>query len=243
VSAPCPLIRRWRPDRCTALSDAWGQKRHCTINANTGDRINIIGVVLDGTGITGTTGIQFNSGGSLTVRDSVIRNFGFFGISFAPNTSSPSQLYLSNTLVSDNDLHGIIINPTGSGTTNGVLDHVDMENNSNDGLLVLNATQTVSITVSESVSANNGAAGIFGESDGAGPVNIMVRTSTVANNGVDGLGALGTGATIRVTRSTMTGNATAWASITSGIVTSYADNNIDGNGAANSEPSSPLSYK
>src|SRR5271169_2444507 len=47
-----------------------------TINANPGDKINIIGVVLDGTAIASTKGIQFNSGGSLTVRDSVIRNFG-----------------------------------------------------------------------------------------------------------------------------------------------------------------------
>jgi hypothetical protein len=43
-----------------------------TINANPGDKINIIGVVLDGTAIANTTGITFNSGGSLTVRDSVI---------------------------------------------------------------------------------------------------------------------------------------------------------------------------
>src|SRR5271154_7062448 len=47
-----------------------------TINApGATDKINIIGVVLDGTAIANTTGIQFNSGGSLTVRDSVIRNF------------------------------------------------------------------------------------------------------------------------------------------------------------------------
>ena len=32
-----------------------------TINANPGDKINIIGVVLDGTGIANTNGIQFNS--------------------------------------------------------------------------------------------------------------------------------------------------------------------------------------
>src|SRR5277367_2327284 len=36
-----------------------------TINANPGDKINIIGVVLDGTFLASTTGIQFNSGGSL----------------------------------------------------------------------------------------------------------------------------------------------------------------------------------
>ena len=45
-----------------------------TINANPGDKINIIGVVLDGTNLALTTGIQFHSGGSLTVQDSVMRN-------------------------------------------------------------------------------------------------------------------------------------------------------------------------
>jgi hypothetical protein len=40
-----------------------------TINANPGDTINIIGVVLDGTAIANTWGIKFNSGGSLIVRD------------------------------------------------------------------------------------------------------------------------------------------------------------------------------
>jgi hypothetical protein len=38
-----------------------------TISANPGDKINIIGVVLDGTALTSTNGIMFTSGGSLTV--------------------------------------------------------------------------------------------------------------------------------------------------------------------------------
>src|ERR1700688_3221620 len=63
-----------------------------TINANPGDKINIIGVVLDGGALTGTNGIQFNSGGSLTVEDSVIRNFGVHGIDFVPTSSTATQL-------------------------------------------------------------------------------------------------------------------------------------------------------
>src|SRR5271154_5648267 len=68
-----------------------------TINANPGDKINIIGVVLDGTAIGNTNGILFNSGGSLTVRDSVIRNFGENGIEFFP--ANASNLVVSNTLI------------------------------------------------------------------------------------------------------------------------------------------------
>jgi hypothetical protein len=59
----------------------------------------------------------------------------------------------------------------------------------------------------------------------------------------DGLQASGAGATIRVMRSTMTGNNTGWANSSGGVILSYGDNNIDGNGTANTEPPNPLTYK
>jgi hypothetical protein len=205
------------------------------------DKINIIGVVLDGTGLTGTTGIRFNSGGSLTIRDSVIRNF-TDGIFFVPNSSTLSHLYVSNTLVSDNSVDGIVIEPTGSGTTSGVLDHVQIESNFGHGLDVETNSQTINMTVSDSVSANNGGSGISANATGGTPaISIMVRNSTIANNANDGL-ATGDFTTIRVTRSTITGNGTGWAA-SSGAVLSYGDNNIDGNGSANTEPPGPLTYK
>jgi len=206
-----------------------------TIIANTGDKINIIGVVLDGTALTGTTGIVFNGGGSLHIQDSVIRNFGSEGgIFFQPNASS--QLSVSNTLISDNAADAILIFPLGSGTTSGVLDHVVMENNADAGLDVSSSTQAVNVTVSDSVLANN-QDGVTIVSNG-GPVEVMVRNCTIANNTNVGLGANTTtnGANIWVTRSTITGNGTGWSVLNSGAVTSYADNNIDGNTNANTAP-------
>jgi hypothetical protein len=211
-----------------------------TINAVSGN-VAIHGVSLNGVGITGpTNGIQFNSGGSLNVRDSVIQNFSNIGIIFEPNSSTLSQLFVSNTLVSDNGSDGIAINPGGSGTTTGVLDHVEAENNGS-GIFVGSFTQTVNMTVSDSVSANNAGSGIQVFSI-VGMVSVMVRNATIANNAGNGLEADSTGATIRVTRSTITGNATGWAVSSPGVVSSYADNNIDGNTSANSEPPSPLPY-
>ena len=219
-----------------------------TINANSGDKINIIGVVLDGTGIANTNGIQFNSGGgssgSLTVRDSVIRNFANYGINFAPTNSS--QLFVSNTVVSDNGYIGIAIQSDGPGTVTGVLDHVQIENNASDGINAntgLTGTQTINLTVTDSVSASNKTIGINAQSFGPFPVNIMVRNSTIANNTFQGLVATITGATILITRSTITGNSTAWDTFAGGVVASYGDNNIDGNTSAPAEPSSPLTYK
>jgi Right handed beta helix region len=219
-----------------------------TINANAGDKINIIGVVLDGTALANTLGIQFNFGGSLTVRDSVIRNFGNDGIFFGQGLSNTtSQLFISNTLVSDNVGYGIVVDPSGSGTTNSVLSHVRIENNISGGLLFTTSAQTINVTVADSVSANNGAngsnPGIYASSNGGTQVSVMVRNSTIANNAMDGLQASGTGATIRVTRSTITGNNTGWAVSSNGVVLSYGDNNIDGNTNVNTEPPNPLTYK
>jgi hypothetical protein len=217
-----------------------------TIAANPGDKINIIGVVLDGTAVTNTNGILFEGGGTLTVRDSVIRNFTVDGIDFAPTSSNPIQFFISNTLVSDNGSTGVYISPSGSGTTTGVLDHVQIENNATDGLTVItNSTQTINVTISDSVSAKNGNDGIAADSFGGTTVQVMVRNCTVANNGAYGLEANSTapGATLRVTRSTITGNGIAWQAAASGVVSSYADNNIDGNSSGDTPPPPPIGYK
>jgi hypothetical protein len=214
------------------------------VRANAGDKINIIGVVLDGAGAANSNGIVFNGGGSLTVRDSVIRNFVNVGIGFTPNVSS--QLFVSNTVVSDNGYIGISVQSAGPGTVTGVLDHVQTENNTNDGLNAntgLTGTQAINLTVTDSVSASNKITGITVESFGPFPVSIMVRNSTIANNTFQGLVANNTGATILVTRSTITGNSTAWDTFAGGVVASYGDNNIDGNTTAPAEPANPLIYK
>jgi hypothetical protein len=169
----------------------------------------------------------------------VIRNFGANGINFVPNSSS--QISVSNTLVADNGNHGIAILPTGMGTTNSVLNHVDIENNSGFGLNVTSVGQTINVTFNDSVCASNLGTGII--ASGTSPVNLMVRNSTIANNGVNGLGADLSGATVRVTRSTITGNFNGWIATRSGIVSSYADNNIDGNGGANTEPTPALIHQ
>jgi Right handed beta helix region len=211
------------------------------VRGNPGDKINISGVVLQGTP-EGNIGIVCGGGVSLTIRDSEIRNFGA-GIIFEPNNSSTvSQLFMSNTQVTDNDADGIQINPNGTGTTNAVFNHVRLENNGVGGLggsgLIVSAAQPVTITFTDSVSANNGTNGIYAF---VGPASIMVRNSTIANNTANGLEA-GVETTISVTRSTITGNGTGWLT-DYGTVLSYGDNNIDGNGSANTEPPNPLPYK
>ena len=207
-----------------------------TINAVSGN-VAIHGVSLNGVGIAApTTGILFNSGASLTVRDSVIQNFTSYGINFQPNTSTHSRIFVSNTLLSDNGASGIEILPSGSGTVIGTISHVSMEGNG-FGLGVVSVGPVTNVTVSDSVASDNGADGVVS----SGPASVMVRNSTITNNGA-GLEA-DTSGVLRITRSTITGNGTGWLNSSGGVVLSYGDNNIDGNTNVNTEPPNPLTYK
>ena len=75
------------------------------VTAGATDKINIRGVILDGGGVADTYGIEFASGGSLNIQDSIIRNFGSSGIVFEPSASS--KLGVLNVLVSDNGADGM----------------------------------------------------------------------------------------------------------------------------------------
>jgi hypothetical protein len=195
------------------------------INAVSG-KVTIRGVSLNGVGMANAIGILFNSGTSLNVQNSVIENFSRYGILFQPNGSS--KISVSNTVVSDNN-YGIYIGPTGSGTTNGALDHVHTDDNTNDGITVIRGgSQIVSVVVSDSVSANNGGIGVI-----ATAVNLVtVRNSTITGNGEIGLEAAG-GATMVVSRSTISGNGgLGWGADVNSELGTYADNSNEFNGNA-----------
>jgi hypothetical protein len=201
-----------------------------TISAGPSDTIDLNGLTLDGDGIANTIGVQFNSGGSLEIRNSMIRNFGSYGLLFEPSASS--QLFVSNTRVSDNVASGIHISPAGPATINGVLDHVEIANNNGHGLIatVAASLQTVNLTLSDSVVANSATDGIVAKSTGGTAVNILVRNSTIANQpSAFGLVSNGTGAIIWVTRSTITGNNSPWEAPAGGILSTYGDNSVAGN--------------
>ena len=211
-----------------------------TIQANLGDEINIIGVVLDGTALANTTGIEFEGGGSLNVRDSVIRNFGANGIRFGALSTGQSHIWVSNTLISKNGSNGISISPSAGGIVDGVLDHVAIENNSGDGLYLVNFGFPVNVNVNDSVIANNGT-GILADDNGVGgPIYLAVRRSDISNNGT-GVQANGN-QIIRLTQSVITGNATGWTTFDGGSVGSTFDNLIDDNTNGNGNPPT-LAYK
>jgi hypothetical protein len=198
------------------------------ISAGTNDAVSLRGLTIEGGGV-GAVGIVFHTGASLTVGNCVIRHMNNDGINFFSNTAT-SSLTVSNSLLADNNVYGIFLQPTGSATA--VFNRVEVNNNAGYGIVVDGnqsaGTNTINATVSDSVAAGNNVGFVSFSQSGQAPTSVMVSHSVAANNG-SGVGASGTGATLRLANSTLTGNTNGWQAIGGGVVDSYGDNYIDGN--------------
>ena len=215
-----------------------------TINAISGNVI-IHGVSLNGVGITGTTtGIQFNSGASLTVQDSVVRNFTQNGISFLP--ASVSSISVSRTLVSRNGGAGILVQPQGSASATADFEQVQTQYNGATAFgIAIDATATtgaIVATATDSISSNNGG-GFIAESLVAGTTLMLVRC-TASNNStgvqVGGGVSKSSRGIVCMTQVAITGNAVGWQTETTSAtgLFSYGDNTIDGNTNGDTAPPS-----
>jgi hypothetical protein len=127
-----------------------------------------------------------------------------------------------------------VVFPTGSGVVTAVFNRVEANNNGSHGILVDGeiSTGTVDATVSDSVAAGNvDGVGFFAASNTSqAPTTLVLFHSVAANNGT-GIRASTPGATLRAARSMVTGNTFAgWVAGAGGVVASYGDNYIDGNG-------------
>ncbi len=185
-----------------------------TISAGASDVINLRGLDIDG-GKTGATGIQFNSGSALNIQRSVIRGFNGSGINFAP--TGASSLFVSDTMVSNNQGNGILVSG-GAAAVKAALTRITATGN---GVGVFASGASVTMTVADAVASNN-SYGI-----GANAAAVMMRNSAVSSNAV-GIAA-DQNAIVRVGQSTVTANTTGWQASNGGQTQSYGNNNVSGN--------------
>ena len=197
-----------------------------TINAVSGN-VTIHGVSLNGVGITGSTnGIVFNSGGSLTVQDSVIRNFSGSGIALAPTASA--NIAVSRTLVAENGGHGLFLQPTGNQQVHAVFNRVEAYHNAQKGIGIfgnnLDADVPLLATIVDSVAAfNTDGFYAIGQAAGApGFTTVRVNRSTTIENTDAGIRAEGL-ANIWVSQSDMN-EPTMWSEENGSCVFTYGDN-------------------
>src|SRR5262249_16590795 len=113
-----------------------------TINGADTDKVSLRGLTIKGIGFGGGIGIVFNPGAFLSVKNRAIRNLtgtngSGNGIIFQPNDGTTNlgltnNLAITNTILADNQASGVWIHPSGHGTVNASLNHVESYHNGID---------------------------------------------------------------------------------------------------------------
>jgi hypothetical protein len=214
-----------------------------TISAGANDIVNIRGILIDGTG-TGLAGIRVNSGGAVNVQNCVIKNFvgTGTGISFMPNATS--QLFVSDTIVSNNG-GGILIAAALAGAHGivAVLNRVQVQNHATFGIKFdgTGGTGILDATVRDSVSAGNLSNGIWATAPaGASVIHVLVDRSASVNNAGIGILSDGIRSQVILNNSVVTGNITGLSFTNGGTMPSLKNNAVTGNRGTDGTSSGPV---
>jgi hypothetical protein len=229
----------------TAAATATGGGFAITINAAATDKIVLRGLTVVGAG-SGSNGVVFNSGGSLSVEDCSVSDFTQAGIQFQPTAAA--QLFVSNTRVANTPIAGINVVPqipatnTATVQVQATINHVTGRNNGSSSFFFdgrdSGPNVKIQATVANSVGTDSFQGLASATSTGHASSTVMVRNTTLSNNNF-GLNSFGPLSTVFVGHSTITGNDTAL--VNSGTLDSYGDNDINGNGTLGAVPS-PVAF-
>jgi hypothetical protein len=206
-----------------------------TINAAQGDIVVLRGLILEGYG-RGGSGIVFNTGATLDVSDCIIRGFRNGALSVTATT--PAKLFVTNTHIFNNGA-GIALAPFAVVPVNVALRHVSIEGNASSAVEFDANSQSaaINLTVIDSELSRNGS-GVF---DSHIASSVIVQNSTMADNANGVVVNAGSGAVVRVSRSTITGNQNGFFTLNGGQISSYGDNNLLHNGV-DGAPTATIPY-
>jgi hypothetical protein len=191
----------------------------------------------------GFVGIRFLSGRRLNVENVTIFNFAQpganngYGISIQ-NAAGTASVHVTNSVISNNGTNtsggGIGLAPTGTGSVQLSLDHVQLTGNYRG----INAAMTGTTGDSRATFVHGR---IFGSTDNAinvatnaNPFILVIEDVTIAGNR-NGIFASGTGSATLIGGSTVTANGTAFSATGSAIIASFRNNLITYN-AVNGTP-------
>ncbi|HEX4694079.1 hypothetical protein [Sphingomonas sp.] len=206
-------------------------------------QVTLSGLDLEGLGFTtsgsGIRGVWFISGASLVVRNSTIRNFrdatNGTGIAFTPSTTA--KLLVDNVSVTGNGNGtaggGIVIQPTGSGSSKATITNSRIFNNGGTGVL----TSAVGLTAGTALYTEIRGSEISNNNAGVGAISppstrsVMVTTvhSTSSQNTLYGVLSNGSSAQNRLSDDVININGTGVQSAAGGFLLSYGDNLLFGN--------------
>jgi len=192
------------------------------VNAGANDVVTLRGLEFNGA-LTGINGIRFLAGGRLIVEDSSIQGNTTNGIDFSPSTAA--KLLVRNTTISRSaGGSAISITPTGAGTAAVTIENSRLYSNKS-GLTATSGT----VSIKDSVITQSDLNGVFANSSGA-VVTINLNDSLVSDNGV-GIRSLNVNSGVFVSNTTITGNGTGLAALSSGAISTYKNNRLFANGS------------
>jgi len=218
------------------------------VAAGASDVVRLRGLDIDGVGSLGGSlaGVQFNSGAQLIIENCKVYGFqggggAGSGINFQP--SGASALNVVDTQISSNGsttgpLNGsgnVLIQPKSGGSANAQFERVQLIGALRFGIRAdgtLAGAGATNVSLHNVIVDSSGAAGVTAvtATTGGPAVNVMMDESSATNNVGVGVRAQGATATVRMTRSTVTNNAQGLQSVMGGVIASYANNNVSGNG-------------
>jgi len=206
-----------------------------TINAGPSDAIVLRGLTLNGSGIA-INGVEFNSGGSLTVINCVAQNFIISGAASGNGillqpTAGTVDFTITNTIVLNNANAGILyLPPSGSASVNGVIDRVVATHNPfGIELNTSSATGATIAAISNSVVGHNSNTGIYAQ-NASGGFKLSIDNTQLSSNG-SAIEAFNT-ANVLLGRSVIMGNGVGVHNTTSpNTFSTYKDNRINLNTA------------
>jgi hypothetical protein len=206
------------------------------VNAPITDTVTLRGLKIAGLGAStpGLKGILVLQAGAPVVENVVIENFSSAGIEFAP--SNAATLNVRDTIVRNcgglGANGGILIRPAvpsaGPSSANASLERVQLISNVQYGLKVDGFSGAASVNVRDSVVSTTAGDG-FVVLGGSFATQLMLDNAMVTENAQAGLLANGSGALIRVSGSTISGNLQGIQTTTGGQVVSFGNNRIRGN--------------
>jgi hypothetical protein len=206
-----------------------------TIAAGPSDSVYLRGLNIDGLQRSGRYGIEFQSGGALTVVNCFARHFSAVGLYISP-TSGPVAIGIHDSFFQENNA-GIYYNPlSGNPSVTGIIDHVRANKNDFVGIsldTIAPAAGHASFTISNSDVSNNDGYGIQ-VSGVANNMFVEIDASTLENNLADGLSVAGA-TSVHLARSVLDANGVYGIenqSSSPGGVFSSGDNHLEGNGTA-----------
>lgn len=210
------------------------------ITVNSATAIVVLrGLDIAGVG-TGLAGVNILAAQSVQIDKCLIHDFNAganTGWGIRVVTAAASELYVTNTIISNNGSAatggGILVQPTATGTVMGVLSEVQMVNNQGGGLVVDGSLSTgtqIQVAVRDSISVGSAVNGVAVVSAaGKAPARATIDRTLIIGNTANGVLTSGSGADATLAYSVITKNGTGTGFAAPATLRTYGTNQLKDN--------------